>query len=128
MLYEHMCCCPHMALSLYTQSWHLNDLNNAFGPQHVFPCCQRLKFFLFFLLANATEFRGLLPIGAAWGLRTAPNPKPEATDFHVARSPDRTKDMTRVDSSADRGPNFDCNVMQTARSGGEGDGCYPKQV
>lgn len=32
-------------------------------------------------------------------------------DLHVAGSPDKTKDMTRLDSSMDKGPNFDCCTL-----------------
>lgn len=64
----------------------------------------RLKFFLFFLLANAS-----VSLGAACPLppacRPTPTPNPAEIDLHVARSPDKTKDMTRLESSADKGPN-----------------------
>lgn len=47
--------------------------------------------------------------------RTTPTPNPAEIDAHVAESPVRTKDIIRVDNSADRGPNFDWGAVQEAR-------------
>ena len=77
----------------------------------------KLKFLLFFLLEKATVGFCISPLALGAARRTSPTPNPAATDLHVARSPDSTKDITRVESSADRGPILDCGSANTAKGG-----------
>lgn len=51
--------------------------------------------------------------------RVVPVAPPADMAFHVARSPDNTKDMTRVDNAAHSGPNFDCDTVHTKQRGGD---------